>query len=86
MEPEKPMPHPDAAPAAQDQGPEAGRDRLEIIRFRSADARRQAIGALLEYGMLNFTSYSDEEWLVRTPVARKLRQLGVPFQWLTERA
>ncbi len=62
------------------------RDRLEIIRFGSAAARRQAIGALREYGLLNFTSYSDAEWLVRTPVARKLRELGVPFDWLTEDA
>lgn len=80
------MPQPDAARAVQERDPAAGRDRLEIVRFQSADARRQAIGALLDYGMLNFTSYSEEEWLVRTPVARKLRQLGVPFEWLTERA
>jgi hypothetical protein len=62
------------------------RNRLEIIRFASADARRQAIRALLDYGMLNFTSYRQEEWLVQTPVARKLRELGVPFEWLTENA
>lgn len=74
----------DALPAVQEQNPTAGRDRLEIIRFLSGDARRQAIGALVDYGMLNFTSYSDEEWLVRTPVAWKLRELGVPFEWLTE--
>jgi hypothetical protein len=36
--------------------------------------------------MLNFTSYSEDEWLVLTPVARKLRDLGVPFDWLTEHA
>jgi hypothetical protein len=66
--------------------PASERDRLEIIRFGSADARRQAIGVLRNYGLLNFTSYSDEEWLVRTPVARKLRELGVPFEWLTEHA
>jgi hypothetical protein len=62
------------------------RNRLEIIRFPSADAQRQAIRALLDYGLLNFTSYREEEWLVRTPVARKLRDLGVPFEWLTEHA
>jgi hypothetical protein len=66
--------------------PAAERDRLEIIRFASAEARRQAIAALIDYGMLNFTSYCEEEWLVRTPVARKLRELGVPFEWLTEHA
>ena len=46
--------------------------------------RRRAIGALMEYGMLNFSSHREEEWLVYTPVARALRQLGVPFEWLTE--
>jgi hypothetical protein len=66
--------------------PAAERDRLEVIRFASADARREAIGALIDYGMLNFTSYSEDEWLVRTPVARKLRELGVPFDWPTENA
>jgi hypothetical protein len=80
------MPPADAARAVQEHDPTDGRALLEIIRFRSTDARRQAIGALLDYGMLNFTSYSDEEWLARTPVARKLRQFGVPFEWLTERA
>jgi hypothetical protein len=66
--------------------PVTERDRREIIRFASGDDRREAIGALIDYGMLNFTSYRDEEWLVRTPVARKLRELGVPFDWLTENA
>jgi hypothetical protein len=40
----------------------------------------------MERGMLNFTSNREEEWLVRTSVARKLRELGVPFEWLTEHA
>ena len=62
------------------------RDRLEVIRFASADAQRQAIGALMDCGMLNFSSHRLDEWLVRTPVARKLRELGVPFEWLTEHA
>jgi hypothetical protein len=62
------------------------RDRLELIRFPSADAQRQAIGALIEWGMLNFSSNREDEWFVRTPVARKLRELGVPFEWLTEHA
>jgi hypothetical protein len=79
------MKKPDTLPALTND-PTAGRDRLEVIRFGSADTRRQAIGALLDCGMLNFTSYSEEEWLVRTPVARKLRELGVPFEWLTEHA
>ena len=62
------------------------RNRLELIRFASADAQRQAIRVLLEQGMLNFSSNREEEWLVRTPVARKLRQFGVAFEWLTEHA
>jgi hypothetical protein len=72
------------APAAHD--PAAGRDRLEIIQFATAEAQRQAIGALVDFGMLNFTSYRDREWLLRTSVARKLRDLGVRFEWLTENA
>jgi hypothetical protein len=83
---EKPMPRPNTLSRVRGSAPTAERDRLEIIRFDSAEARRQAIGALLDYGMLNFTSYADAEWLVRTPVARKLRELGVPFEWLTEHA
>jgi hypothetical protein len=62
------------------------RNRLEIIRFATADAQKQAIRVLLDRGMLNFSSQREEEWLVQTPVARKLRELGVPFEWLTEHA
>ena len=60
------------------------RERLEVLRFDSEDAQRQAIRALMERGMLNFSSNRQEEWLVRTSIARKLRELGVPFNWLTE--
>jgi hypothetical protein len=84
--PEKPMKKPNAPPTQPIKAPLSERDILEIIRFGSKEARIQAIGALREYGMLNFTSYREEEWLVRTPVARKLRELGVPFEWLTEHA
>jgi hypothetical protein len=62
------------------------RDRLEIIRFSSDDAQRQAIGVLLDRGMLNFSSHKEDEWLVRTPIAQKLREVGVPFEWLSENA
>ncbi len=71
-------------PAPQDGLPQ--KNRLELIRFASKEAELQAIGALLEFGMLNFTAYRDEEWYVQTPVARALRALGVPFDWLTEHA
>jgi hypothetical protein len=60
------------------------RDRLEIIRFATDEAQLQAISVLRDRGMLNLTSYRHDEWLVRTPVARKLREHGVPFEWLTE--
>jgi hypothetical protein len=79
---------PPPLPAAE--RPPAGSDpdlnRLEIIRFTTADAQRQAIRVLMDRGMLNFSAHREEEWLVRTPVARKLRELGVPFEWLTEHA
>ncbi len=65
-------------------GAVSDRERLEVLRFASADAQRQAIRVLLDRGMLNFTSNKEEEWLVRTSIARKLRELGVPFEWLTE--
>lgn len=75
-----------SAPEAPTNGEGFDRNRLEVIQFASAEARRQAIRVLLEDGMLNFTSYRDEEWLVATPVARRLRARGVPFAWLTENA
>jgi hypothetical protein len=62
----------------------ADRERLEILRFDSEAAQRLAIRALMERGMLNFTSNREEEWLVQTSIARKLRELGIPFEWLTE--
>lgn len=78
------MPQPPSAPGVSNNEIAAGRNRLEIIRFLTADAQRQAIRALMDCGMLNFTSYSEEEWLVQTPVARALRDLGIPFEWLSE--
>ena len=73
---------PSISPASNGSIPD--RQRLEILRFGSAEAQRQAIRALMERGMLNFTSNREEEWLVQTSVARKLRELGLPFEWLTE--
>jgi hypothetical protein len=73
---------PSLSPASNGDIPD--RQRLEILRFSSAEAQRQAIRALMERGMLNFTSNRVEEWLVQTSVARKLRELGLPFEWLTE--
>jgi hypothetical protein len=78
------MQKPDVAGTNAEKNATGGRDRLEILRFPTADAQRQAIRVLIDCGMLNFSSDREEEWLVRTPVARKLRELGVPFEWLTE--
>ena len=44
-------------------------DHLEIIRFASADAQRQAIRVLRDRGMLNFASNTEDAWFVRTPIA-----------------
>lgn len=74
------------APEAVPTGPPLEKNRLEIIRFASPEQCRQAIGVLIDDGMLNFTSYREDEWLVYTPVARRLRARGVPFEWLTENA
>jgi hypothetical protein len=77
--------HPGVSSVAQtENAPFADRDRLEILRFSSVEAQLQAIRFFLACGMLNFTSSKEEEWLVRTAIARKLRDLGVPFEWLTE--
>lgn len=64
--------------------PITDRDRMEIIRFASDDDQVQAIGVLIDRGMLNLSSHRLDEWIVRTSVARKLREHGVPFEWLTE--
>lgn len=78
------MSHADASADVREQEGTNERNRLEIIRFQSADAQRQAIGVRRDCGMLNFSSHRLDEWLVYTPVARKLREWGVPFEWLTE--
>lgn len=61
-----------------------GRNTLEIIRFATKADERLAIRALLDRGMLNLSSTRPDVWSVMTPVARKLRELGLPFEWLTE--
>lgn len=60
------------------------RNCLEMIRFPSREARVLAIRVLIDRGMLNFSANREDVWMVYTPVARKLRELGVPFEWLTE--
>jgi hypothetical protein len=58
------------------------RNTIELIRFASKQDRIRAIGALVERGMLNYSSSQPDVWAVMTPVARKLRELGVPFEWI----
>jgi hypothetical protein len=62
------------------------RNTLELIRFATREDRVLAIGALIDRGMLDvYSSAADPEiWRVMTPIPRKLRELGIPFEWLTE--
>jgi hypothetical protein len=63
-----------------------GRNCREIIRFLSDEDCRKAIKVLLDLRQHHtFTSYDDpNEWWLYTDTVRKLREHGVPFQWLTE--
>ncbi len=80
------MPSPDARSNAAQSTVTNVRNRLEIIRFGSREDCRKAIGVLLDRGMLNYSSSVLNEWAVRTDVVQVLRESGVPFEWLTERA
>lgn len=60
------------------------RNTIEVIRFETDEDETLAIGALVERGLLNLSSTRPGVWSVMTPVARKLRELGVPFVWVTE--
>jgi hypothetical protein len=77
------MPNPDAHPATQGQDPTAGRNRLEMIRFASREARREAIRVLLECGKFEGPASAPNVWSVRTDVVRALLEAKVPFEWLT---
>lgn len=60
------------------------RNHLEIIRFPSDEARRQAFGALIASGKkLSFSTFQINVWNVRTEVVRVLLAAKVPFDWLT---
>ena len=60
------------------------RDHLEIIRFPSDEARRQAYGALIESGKkLSYSTSEINVWNVRTDVVRALLAAKVPFDWVT---
>jgi len=83
MEPEQPMHKPDALLPPQEQDPTVGRNRLEMIRFPSQEARRQAIRVLIECGKYEGSASDPNVWSVRTEVVRALLQANVSFEWLT---
>lgn len=62
------------------------RNTIELIRFATKEDQLLAIRALLDRGMLNYSATRPDVWSVMTPVPRKLRELGIPFDWLTEHA
>lgn len=76
------MPKPEAAPAAREQAP-ADRNQLEIIRFPTREAHRQAIRVLVECGKLNYATNEPNVWTVTTDVVRALQEKQVSFEWLT---
>ena len=57
-----------------------------MIRFPTREDKLLAIRALIDRGMLDvYSSAADPEiWRVMMPIPRKLRELGIPFEWLTE--
>jgi hypothetical protein len=59
------------------------RNRLEVIRFASRDARRQAIRVLVHRGQYELTANDPNVWSVRTDVVRALLAENVSFEWLT---
>lgn len=59
------------------------RNRLEIVRFPSDEARIQAIDVLLARGKLSLSTSEPNVWSVRTDVVRALMSASVPFEWLT---
>ena len=59
------------------------RNRLEIIRFTSQEARRQAIRVLVQRGQYELSANEPDVWSVRTDVVRALLEENVSFEWLT---
>ncbi|HEX5443681.1 MAG TPA: hypothetical protein VFW87_07625 [Pirellulales bacterium] len=59
------------------------RDRLEIIRFPSQEARIRAIDVLVACGKFNGSATDPNVWNVRTDVVRALLAEDVPFEWVT---
>ncbi len=59
------------------------RNRLELIRFATREARRQAISVLVACGKFAGSASDPDVWNVRTDVVRALLAENVPFEWLT---
>src|SRR5262245_29337609 len=59
------------------------RNRLEIIRFSSPEARRQAFRVMIDRGQGELTATDPNVWSVRTDLVRALLEENVPFEWLT---
>jgi hypothetical protein len=76
----------DSAAARNHGAPATERNRQEVIRFPSDEECKKAIGVLLSLDEPHrVTSYDNpNEWWVRTALVRKLKALGIQFQWLTE--
>jgi hypothetical protein len=59
------------------------RNRLEIIRFSSREARLQAFRAMVHRGQYELTATDPNVWSVPTDVVRVLLEENVPFEWIT---
>jgi hypothetical protein len=59
------------------------RNRLEIVRFSSPEARRRAIRVLVERGRYELSATDPNVWSVGTDAVRALLEENVPFEWLT---
>jgi hypothetical protein len=72
-------------PNENGQGPSVDpqRNRLEVIRFATRDARRQAIRVLVNRGQYELSANDPDVWSVRTDVVRALLAENVSFEWLT---
>lgn len=70
--------------APRDSVPET--NRLELVRFSSQAARRQAIQVLVDRGQYELSASDPNVWSVGTDVVRTLLAESVPFEWLTRNA
>jgi hypothetical protein len=59
------------------------RNRLEIIRFSSDEARIQAFRVMIHRGQYELSANDPNVWSVRTDFVRALLEENVPFEWIT---